>query len=65
MQIIRFGATPTVERHIVEDGALQLDVDGTTDRKPPLIAGENGYSTSVHGSLLQGRTWTLELTRQF
>ena len=38
MQVIRFGATPTVERHFVEDGALALDVDGSKDRKPPVLA---------------------------
>ncbi|HVR88741.1 MAG TPA: choice-of-anchor J domain-containing protein [Candidatus Limnocylindria bacterium] len=38
VQVIRFGATPTVERHFVADGLLELDVDGSTDRKPPLLA---------------------------
>ena len=38
VQVIRFGAVPTVERHVVEDGTLELDVDGSTDRKPPLVA---------------------------
>lgn len=38
VQVIRFGATPTVERHIVENGALELDVDGSKDRKPPIVA---------------------------
>ena len=38
VQVIRFGATPTVERHVVEDGTLQIDVDGSTDKKPPLVA---------------------------
>src|SRR5947209_17719312 len=38
VQVIRFNATPTVERHIVEDGALELDVDGSTDRKAPVLA---------------------------
>jgi bacillopeptidase F (M6 metalloprotease family) len=38
VQVIRFGAVPTVERHIVEDGALELDVDGSTDRKAPVLA---------------------------
>ena len=37
VQVIRFGATPTVERRIVEDGALELDVDGSADRRPPLV----------------------------
>lgn len=38
VQVIHFGATPTVERHIVENGALELDVDGSKDRKPPIVA---------------------------
>ena len=38
VQLIRFGPTPTVERHVVVDGTLELDVDGSTDRKPPLLA---------------------------
>jgi immune inhibitor A len=38
VQVIHFGTTPTVERHIVEDGALELDVDGSKDRKAPILA---------------------------
>ena len=38
VQVIHFGATPTVERHVVEDGTLELDVDGSKDRKAPIIA---------------------------
>jgi bacillopeptidase F (M6 metalloprotease family) len=38
VQVIRFGATPTVERHIVEGGELELDVDGSKDRKAPILA---------------------------
>jgi len=38
VQVIRFGATPTVERHVVENGTLELDVDGSKDRKAPVIA---------------------------
>lgn len=38
VQVIHFGVTPTVERHIVEDGTLELDVDGSKDRKAPIIA---------------------------
>ena len=38
VQVIHFGATPTVERHVVESGALELDIDGTNDRKPPVLA---------------------------
>ena len=38
VQVIRFGGVPTVERHVVEDGALELDVDGSKDRKAPILA---------------------------
>ncbi|MHB8631842.1 MAG: hypothetical protein ACYC9W_07935 [Candidatus Limnocylindria bacterium] len=38
VQVIRFGATPTVERHIVEDGVLEVDVDGSKDRRAPVLA---------------------------
>jgi len=38
VQVIRYGAVPTVERHVVEDGSLQLDVDGSKDRKAPIVA---------------------------
>jgi immune inhibitor A len=38
VQVIHYGATPTVERHIVEDGTLELDVDGSKDRKAPVLA---------------------------
>jgi immune inhibitor A len=38
VQVIRFGGTPTVERHVVTNGALELDVDGSKDRKAPILA---------------------------
>jgi hypothetical protein len=38
VQLIRFGAAPTVERHIVENGTLELDVDASKDRKAPILA---------------------------
>ena len=38
VQVIRFGATPTIERHFVDNGALELDVDGSKDRKAPILA---------------------------
>ena len=38
VQVIHFGSTAAVERHVVEDGVLELDVDGSKDRKPPLLA---------------------------
>ena len=38
VQVIRPGSTPAVERHVVEDGTLELDVDGSKDRRAPLLA---------------------------
>ena len=38
VQVIRFGATPTFERHFVDNGTLELDVDGSKDRKPPILS---------------------------
>jgi len=38
VQILRFGATPTVERRIIEDGGLELDLDASADRRAPLLA---------------------------
>jgi immune inhibitor A len=38
VQVIHYGATPTVDRHVVEDGVLELDVDGSKDRKAPVLA---------------------------
>jgi hypothetical protein len=38
VQVIRPGSTPSVERHVVEDGVLELDVDGSKDRRAPLLA---------------------------
>jgi hypothetical protein len=38
VQVISYSATPTVERHVVEDGSLELDVDGSKDRKAPIVA---------------------------
>ena len=42
-----------------------VGVVNLTDRQPPLASGAFGYNSGVHGSLLPGRTWSLELTRQF
>src|SRR2546427_2887140 len=36
VQVLRFADRPTVERHIVENGALTLDLDTSGDRRPPL-----------------------------
>ena len=38
VQVLHFGTTATVERHVVEGGSLELDVDGSKDRLPPILA---------------------------
>jgi immune inhibitor A len=39
VQVIHFGATTTtIDRHFVDNGALELDVDGSKDRKAPVLA---------------------------
>lgn len=35
VQVIHFGATPRVERHLVDDGTLDLSVDATDDSAAP------------------------------
>lgn len=58
----RFGtqASPLLRRSSIRLGVVNL-----TDKEPPLESGNFGFSTSVYGSLFQGRTWTVELTKQF
>ncbi|MBI5768834.1 MAG: TonB-dependent receptor [Verrucomicrobia bacterium] len=58
----RFG--PEAHRWL-RGSSVRLGVINFTDKEPPLVSGAFGYSASVHGSLFQGRTWTMELTRQF
>lgn len=38
VQVIRFGDRPTVERHVVEDGRLELSLDARADARPPILA---------------------------
>lgn len=38
VQLIRFGASVTVERHAVPDGRFELAYDASGDRRPPLLA---------------------------
>lgn len=45
--------------------SVRLGVVNLRDTPPPLTSGAAGYSTAVYQNLLVGRTWTLELTKQF
>lgn len=49
----------------LQRSSVKLGVVNLADVRPPLASGAFGYSASVHGSLFAGRTWTVELTRQF
>jgi outer membrane receptor protein involved in Fe transport len=58
----RFGAGQSkwLDRTSVRVGVINL-----ADREPPLTSGSFGYSASVAGTQATGRTWTLEVNRQF
>lgn len=45
--------------------AIRLGVINVADTPPPLGPSNYGYAPAVHGTLATGRTWTLELTKQF
>jgi len=38
VQVLHFGAKPSVERWVVEDGKVEIDVDATGDRSFPILA---------------------------
>lgn len=44
---------------------VRLSVINLTNLAPPLSSGQFGYSPSVTGGLVVGRTWTLELSKSF
>ncbi len=37
VQVLHFGATPSVDRHVVEAGTIDLDVDTSGDRSAPVL----------------------------
>ncbi len=49
----------------LRSSSIRLGVVNLADKEPPLSSDTAGYSTSVHSSLFAGRTWSIELTRQF
>ena len=49
----------------LRNSSVRLGVVNLTDQEPPLTSSTPGYDHSVHGSLFPGRTWTVELARQF
>jgi iron complex outermembrane receptor protein len=50
---------------LLRDTRVRLSVLNLTDEEPPLSSADFGYDPSVSQSLLSGRNWALELTRQF
>ena len=49
---------------VLRNSSIRLGVINLTDREPPHTSDQIGFSAGVHGSLFQGRAWTLELTKQ-
>lgn len=45
--------------------SIRLGVVNLRNTPPPLSSGATGFSSAVYQGLLVGRTWTLELTKQF
>lgn len=58
----RFGAN---SREWVKNTTVRLGVNNVANTPPPLAAGAFGYNPAVHGGLIVGRTWTLDLTKSF
>ena len=56
---------PDAPRAFLHNTSVRLGVVNLADKEPPLVSGAFGYSSSVHGSLFAGRTWTFEITKQF
>jgi iron complex outermembrane receptor protein len=48
-----------------DDTRVRLSIANLTDKAPPLATGGFGYNPGVSQSLLNGRTWSLQLTSQF
>ena len=58
----RFSSTA---RHWLRNSRVRLGVINLTDETPPLSSGSFGYDPSVSQSLLNGRSWTFEISRPF
>ena len=58
VQLIRFGARATVERHAVPDGRLELSYDASGDRRPPLLV-----VTAFAARTTRPATFTVEVRR--
>ncbi len=45
--------------------SVRLGVSNLTDEEPPLSNGNFGYDPGVHANLFAGRTWSIELNKEF
>jgi outer membrane receptor protein involved in Fe transport len=52
-------------REWLRNTTVRCGVINLADISPPLAAGAFGYNPAVHGGLIVGRTWTLDLTKSF
>jgi hypothetical protein len=52
-------------REWLRNTTVRCGVINLADIPPPLAAGAFGYNPAVHGGLIVGRTWTLDLTKSF
>ncbi len=58
----RFGATGS---EWLRRTRVRLGVVNLADKAPPLASGQSAYSPAIHQNLVDGRTWTLEITKAF
>ncbi|GAB1489066.1 TonB-dependent receptor [Opitutaceae bacterium] len=58
----RFGQT---DNAWLKNVSVRAGVTNLVDKHPPLASGAFGYTTSVYGNMLMGRTWTLDVTKRF
>ncbi len=58
----RFSSTA---RHWLRNSRVRLGVVNLTDEAPPLSSGSFGYDPSVSQALLNGRSWSFEISRPF
>jgi outer membrane receptor protein involved in Fe transport len=56
---------PTTSMEWLRRSRVRLGVVNIADKAPPLTSGQSAYSPSIHQNLVQGRTWTVELTKAF
>ena len=50
---------------LLRNSTVRVGIVNLLDQEPPLTPDTAGYATSVHANLFPGRTWTIEVTRQF